>query len=730
MTIASSPRRIAALALAVAFVAGAIIALPTRAQAPQQNESSCVAIQHMTAPPLVMLINSSYDMTSTVTTLCAGESEQLNVVLVLDGSSSMAGTPATDVKRNARELIDRLDLKDHPRTSIGVVEINQPSKVLCELTNRASQATGCVGRVGAAGGSDIAGALRIALESLRRGRDVMSEGGSISEVVVVVTDGGNAGGCDELLRTANEAKAQGVVILSACVTPACADACVRTMATSPAHHFPLSEFRGVIDAIMALERDGFTATTAVEVAITETLANNFALGSGGVHPEPTFREDDSFVWRTARVPKDGVTVSLSAKPYEAGPYQPMMVTAKGSLLDSRGRVTTFDFRIPRVDVLYSFSNRGQPTPVAATTPLTNVLTVDRRRVPVGQTIRAHYQLQLPPGDAERLNVATIYLALPDHLRILAAWRDGRPDGQLDLQGRGAQWLVFGSPGPTADAYDFEIEAVVTAQDAGGIGVMAYGWDGRDNTVPIAAAVSDSVIGLYAATPVPPGTLPTSTATPRGPRIFLPMALAEACVAGPPNDVVAVIDTSLSMTEQLPGGGRKLEAAAAALEVLVDRLNPARDRIALVTFDRTAVVRRPLGDVGSGIVDALRHAPVDTGTAMGAGLLAAGAVLASPDHRREARAAVIVLTDGRSSPDGPEGRSAAYIAADALRAAGTLIFAVGVGSEVDRGALDGIAGGRGEARVVGDAASLGSAFGSIGGRLGCTEVAVGWGGRLQ
>ncbi|MBK6768287.1 MAG: VWA domain-containing protein [Ardenticatenales bacterium] len=719
-----------AVVLATALLiagAAAVTALPVRAQslAPSQDGSSCVTIPHAYAAPQVALVGSQIGVTATVLALCASTELPLNIVLVLDGSNSMAGDPSEEIKRQTRELVDRLDLKDHPLTQVGVVEINEPPRRLCALTNRASQVAGCIGRLAAAGGSDIAGAVRLGLDALRQGRTDSSGKDGTREVLVLITDGANPRGCLELMQVSGEVKQQGVLLVTVCASPACVDSCLHNMATSLKYHFAMAQMRQVMDLIVRLQLD--PATHPIKsLSVMASVGDAFDLDPAGIVPPSLPTDDRSVLWCPTNVPKEGVTMSLRVRATTPGFGLEVLSRADGIFTDQRDRGGRFDFRRPQVDVLDARSGAAV-SPLTATLPLTNVLSVDRERATVGQVARARYRLQLPAGEAARLNVATLRLRLPDHLEVRATWRDGRPDGQPDVDRRGAQWLVFAADGAFADAYDLEVEFVATGPGDGGIGVIAYGWDGRDTTLPIAAAVSAPIhVVDQPSTPVPPATLPTSTATPRAARLYLPVALAESCLAGPPNDVVVVIDTSTSMAERLPGGGTKQAAAVQALSALVARLDAQRDRIALVTFDRTAVVRRPLGDVGPGVVDALRSAPLANGTAMGAGLWSAGAVLASPDRRPDARGTVVLLTDGRSSPDTPE---AAVAAADALRAAGATVFAAGLGAEVDRAALDGIAGGRGEARVVADGAALGVAFGSIGGRLGCRSVGN-WGGRLE
>lgn len=172
--------------------------------------------------------------------------------------------------------------------------------------------------------------------------------------------------------------------------------------------------------------------------------------------------------------------------------------------------------------------------------------------------------------------------------------------------------------------------------------------------------------------------------------YLPMALRQGCVRpGRPSDVLLVIDTSLSMAEPAPGGGQtKLEAARVAAGVLVDLLDPGADRVAVVAFNRTAtVVLPPTGDAAR-VRAALAGLAVDAGTRIDLGLATAADVLAT-SGRPDARAAVILLTDGLQSTDGvPQG--AVLAEADRLKAAGAWVHAVGLGDAIDQPLLRAIA----------------------------------------
>lgn len=716
MTLATS---LAAVLIVVGLGAVAGVASAgAPAQAPLAT--SCTSVTTVGAASRLALVGDPFVLTTTVASRCAGSAFPLHIALVLDGSRSMAGEATEALKRRARKLVDQLDLTTNPTTSIAVIEINQPSKRLCALTNNVSQLSTCIDRLAADGGSDIAGAILLGIEAIGAGRNMVDDRDTTREVLIVLADGGNGGGCGPVLANAGQAKGQGILVATGCVTAGCDSDCMRSTATSPRYFFASGEL-DVLSSVLVTIRKQFQSTIVKHVALTETLGSAFDVVAGSAQPEPRASDGRQVEWWLTPdpLPLDAVTLTLGVRPVASGLGLPVLAGAVGRLTDNKNRPGDLTFVLPRMDVLDA--RGGAPlSPMTATVPVSNRLAVRSARLVVGQPMRVTYHLELPDGDAARLNTAVVHLRAPDHLRVRAAWRNGRPDGQADADGHGAQWMVVGT---AADVLDLEAEVEATGPGGGGLGVVVYRWevDSRKPAVPVVAAVSAPVAVDAAQSPGP-----TPTAVPRSFRLLLPVALAEPCLTAQPSDVVAVVDTSLSMGEPLPGGGRKFEAAATALEALVGRLDEASDRIALVTFDGSAVVRRPLGQVGSGVVDALRRAPLGAGTAIGAGLLSAGAVLASPDHRPGARGVVILLTDGRSSTGTP---AAAIAAADALRAADATVFAVGLGPEVDRALLGGIAGGPGEVWTVADAGSLAAAFGSIGGRLACPGTGR-WGGRAK
>lgn len=228
-----------------------------------------------------------------------------------------------------------------------------------------------------------------------------------------------------------------------------------------------------------------------------------------------------------------------------------------------------------------------------------------------------------------------------------------------------------------------------------------------------------------ATPTPSPTAtdvptPTASATPAIFRAYLPLGVAEVCVADRRRaDVVLVVDTSTSMLAPGRDGGRKIDAARAAIAAFLGLLAPARDRAALVAFDDTAAVAVPLtGDLGA-VAAALGELAHHEGTRLDLGLAAAREALASapPIGDGDRVPAVVLLTDGRPNrvptPDGGGRQEDTVLGVAAqLKAAGARVYTVGFGDDVDAALLAGVASTPGDAFIAPDGAALARIYAAV------------------
>ncbi|MCB0216520.1 MAG: VWA domain-containing protein [Chloroflexi bacterium] len=207
-----------------------------------------------------------------------------------------------------------------------------------------------------------------------------------------------------------------------------------------------------------------------------------------------------------------------------------------------------------------------------------------------------------------------------------------------------------------------------------------------------------------------GTLKLHDLRPR--RIYLPMLTRLACIGPNRKAIALVMDVSGSMAEPTRTGRPAIAAAVEAAGGFLDRLT-FEDRVALVAFDSSARLVAPLTADLDLLRDRLAALSTASGSRLDAGLDAGRTALeaARPGERR----ILVMLTDGR--PSQVEAASVRQVA-DAVRAAGVRLYAIGIGAEVDASLLAEITGDPSRVFVESDAEELSALYHAIAMREGC------------
>ncbi|PZU93025.1 MAG: hypothetical protein DCE90_17235 [Pseudanabaena sp.] len=129
-----------------------------------------------------------------------GSNTPLNLCLVLDHSGSMGGQPLDNVKRAARDLVDRMSLQDR----ICVIGFDHKASVVVENqpVDRTESIKEKIQSLKASGGTCIDDGIKLGLQETSKGKD-----GTVSQVFVL-TDGENEHGnndrCFQFSRLATE----------------------------------------------------------------------------------------------------------------------------------------------------------------------------------------------------------------------------------------------------------------------------------------------------------------------------------------------------------------------------------------------------------------------------------------------------------------------------------------------------------------------------------------------
>ncbi|MCC7019844.1 MAG: VWA domain-containing protein [Ardenticatenales bacterium] len=167
----------------------------------------------------------------------------------------------------------------------------------------------------------------------------------------------------------------------------------------------------------------------------------------------------------------------------------------------------------------------------------------------------------------------------------------------------------------------------------------------------------------------------------GEEVTVTLSITGSCTAREiKSDVVLVIDRSRSM---LSAG--KFVAARAAAKNFIDRADANLIQIGIVAFDDVAESVHFLSTDKAALKAAVDGISPDTGTNLVDGLDEGRKMLASAGRRADARPVIIFLTDGRHSVGSPPITDLPRVVAD-VRAAGILVYTIGLGNDIDESNL--------------------------------------------
>jgi Mg-chelatase subunit ChlD len=154
----------------------------------------------------------------------------------------------------------------------------------------------------------------------------------------------------------------------------------------------------------------------------------------------------------------------------------------------------------------------------------------------------------------------------------------------------------------------------------------------------------------------------------------------------PTDIVVAVDMSGSMNND---GGTPPEPISSVLTAAKTFIGQSRfaDQIALVTFASTAGVVRTLTSDHGGVASTTAALTIDPKeergfTNTGDAIIAAQAELQSSRKNENARQVIVLLTDGLATAPDPDPDAHARVAAESARAAGTILYTIGLGTSVN------------------------------------------------
>ncbi|MFN8484009.1 MAG: vWA domain-containing protein [Anaerolineae bacterium] len=175
---------------------------------------------------------------------------------------------------------------------------------------------------------------------------------------------------------------------------------------------------------------------------------------------------------------------------------------------------------------------------------------------------------------------------------------------------------------------------------------------------------------------------------------------------PPADVMLVIDRSGSMD------GQKIADARAAAKGFVDRMDLTTGQVGLVSFSDTASLDQVLTQNAGPVRTAIDALVADGSTNIADAITLAQGELVGPRHRPANQRVLILMSDGQPTAGGDP-----RAAATAAKAAGTRIFTIGLGGDVDPNLMRDLASSPADYYFAPDSSRLDAIYQQIAGAIG-------------
>jgi hypothetical protein len=330
-------------ALCAAFAMGAVLAWSiggTTVSA--QAESLCVPSLMKVAAPEEIQLGETVRVTLTLEIGCPDEEQPIDVVLVVDESSSMSDDGKIDIARLAGlEFLNAMDL-DVSR--VGMVSFTNGTAALRSgLTNDRTRIERALGALRPLGLTNISYAITLAHNELEaNGRD------GVTQAIVVLTDGRQTqADAEPILTAADRAKADGILIATFCAGVDC-DADLSQAASSSDLHFDVpdpSELPGLYRTLAGtLQANGIATLT-----IRDEIPSNMRYIVGSAEPAPSEEGPGYLVWTFAGLPPES-GISYLLEPLQPGVH-PTNIVATVEFTDLHGHPGGATFPVPRVRVV-------------------------------------------------------------------------------------------------------------------------------------------------------------------------------------------------------------------------------------------------------------------------------------------------------------------------------------------------------------------------------------------
>jgi len=308
--------------------------------APPAPDDRCDLTPDKTAAPAAVAVGDPVAVTLSLAGDCPAENIDLDVMLVLDRSGSMAGAKFTAARSAAAAFVAELDYR---RAQVGVVAFGDDAMLEQPLTTAAAVAIRAVARLQADGTTAIGQGLRVARAELAGPRARPAA----QKAIVLLTDG--LPQQPSLARSeADLARQAGITVYAIGLGGDLDPALLAELAGSTDRYFGAPTEAMLAQIFTRIARRLVTTTLLRTVHIEDVVPGNMSYVDGSANP-PAAWDGNTLRWDFTSVAPAGFELRYQVRPQRAGTW-PTNVRAEAGYTDGVGFTGRVTFPVPRVSV--------------------------------------------------------------------------------------------------------------------------------------------------------------------------------------------------------------------------------------------------------------------------------------------------------------------------------------------------------------------------------------------
>jgi len=308
---------------------------------PEKPQAGCVVNVDKFAEPQTVLLGDEVEITLLIDGECPYGKGDLDIVLLIDQSGSMTGSPIAAAQSAAISFVGQLDPDE---AQVAVVGFSTSAAVLQPLTGDFREVVRAVGRIEAGGQTNYRDALEKALDELT------SPGArpGAPPVVVMMTDG-KPTDRNLVVRASDDLKGIGATLYTIGLGPNVDAELLRTIASERELFFEAPTEAELADVYAVIARRITASRLLQDAAVSDTLPDYMRYAHDSARPAATLT-DRTLTWSLSEVRTTGSVIKYTVRPRRTG-LLPTNVAATLDYRDAVGQSGVAVFPVPSVQVL-------------------------------------------------------------------------------------------------------------------------------------------------------------------------------------------------------------------------------------------------------------------------------------------------------------------------------------------------------------------------------------------